>query len=191
MKKIVIIWLCITSLANAQDSIVIQGNLHNNSHFAKVIVNKFGVGSFAIAAAPITNQKFSLAAPSTIEPGVYRFQYSQTTSDYVDVIINGKEKNSSFTLDVMLLQEQRKPVFSQSLENKNWYDYQNQSQLQLQKITALQQALSGYPIPQDLIVAQIKKALNQEQNIFKKQEALFLKKNANTWAGSMVQNTPY
>ena len=55
----------------------------------------------------------------------------------------------------------------------------------------MQQALSGYPNPQDLIVAQIKKALNQEQNIFKKQEAAFLKKNANTWAGSMVQNTPY
>jgi len=51
MEKIVMIWLCMTSLANAQDSIVIQGNLHNNSHFAKVIVNKFGVGSFAIAAA--------------------------------------------------------------------------------------------------------------------------------------------
>lgn len=190
MEKIVMIWLCITSLANAQDSIVIQGNLHNNSHFAKVIVNKFGVGSFAIAAAPITNQKFSLAAPSTIEPGVYRFQYSQTTSDYVDVIINGKEKNISFTLDVMVAPEQRKPIFTQSQENQNWYDYQNQSQLQLQKIGALQQALTLYPNTIDKIVVQLQKATAQEQQNYYKQEVTFLKSNTNTWAASMVKNKP-
>ena len=172
----------------AQDSIVIQGELKNNSRFAKVVVNKFGIGSFAIGAFPIENNKFIITTPSDIEPGVYRLQYSQTANEYVDVIINGKEKNIAFSLDLLNENENRKPVFSQSQENQNWYGYQNQSQLQLQKIAALQQALAGYPNTTDKIVAQLQTAVTLEQQNYHKQEATFLKNHANTWAAHMVQN---
>ena len=106
--------LLLSAATFAQDSIVIQGELKNNSRFAKVVVNKFGVGSFAIAAFPIQNNKFTITAPTDIEPGVYRLQYSQTANEYVDVIINGKEKNITFSLDVLSETEKRKPVFTQS-----------------------------------------------------------------------------
>ena len=172
----------------AQDSIIIQGELKNNSRFAKVVVSKFGVGSFAIGAFPIENNKFTITAPTDIEPGVYRLQYSQTANEYIDVIINGKEKNITFSLDLLNEVEKRKPVFTQSQENQNWYGYQNQSQLQLQKIAALQQALAGYPNTTDKIVVQLEKAVTQELLNYQKQEAAFIKNHANTWAAQMVQN---
>lgn len=173
-----------------QDSIVIQGELKNNSRFAKVVVNKFGIGSFAIGAFPIENNKFTITAPTNIEPGVYRLQYSQTTNEYVDVIINGKEKNIAFTIDLLDEPEKRKPIFTQSQENQNWYDYQNQNQLQLQKIGALQQALTLYPNTIDKIVVQLQKATTQEIQNYYNQEITFLKSNTNTWAASMVKNKP-
>lgn len=182
--------LLLSAATFAQGSIVIQGELKNNSRFAKVVVNKFGVGSFAIGAFPIENNKFTITAPTDIEPGVYRLQYSQTANEYVDVIINGKEKNIAFSLDLLNEVERRKPVFTQSQENQNWYGYQNQSQLQLQKIAALQQALAGYPNATDKIVVQLQTAVTQEQQKYQKQEATFLKNHANTWAAHMVQNTP-
>ena len=78
--KLVAIALFITISTFAQttkDSIVISGHLKNNTRFAKVVVKKFGVGTFDIAAVPIKNEKFSITAPATIDAGVYRFQYSQ------------------------------------------------------------------------------------------------------------------
>ena len=173
-----------------QDSIVIQGELKNNSRFAKIVVNKFGIGSFAIAAFPIEKNKFTITAPTNIEPGVYRLQYSQTTNEYVDVIINGKEKNIAFTIDILNEPEKRKPIFTQSQENQNWYNYQNQSQLQLQKIGALEQALTLYPNTIDKIVVQLQKATTQEIQNYYNQEITFLKSNTNTWAASMVKNKP-
>jgi len=174
----------------AQDSIVIQGDLKNNSRFAKVVVTKFGIGSFPIAAFPIQNNKFRITAPIAIEPGVYRLQYSQTANEYLDIIIDGKEKNIVFSLDLIEDVEKRKPIFTLSQENQNWYNYQNQSQLQLQKIVALQQALAGYPNTTDKIVTQLQKAVTQEQQNYQKQEVTFLKSNANTWVANMVANKP-
>ena len=176
--------------AFAQDSIVIQGELKNNSRFAKVVINKFGIGSFPIGAFPIKNNAFHITAPKDIEPGVYRFQYSQTTNEFVDIILNGEEKNIAFSIDLIEDVEKRKPIFTQSQENKNWYGYQYQSQLQLQKIAALQQALALYPNTTDKIVAQLQTAVNQEQQNYQKQEVTFLKSNANNWAARMVQNKP-
>lgn len=174
----------------AQDSIVIQGDLKNNSRFAKVVVTKFGIGSFPIAAFPIKNNKFRITAPIAIEPGIYRLQYSQTANEYLDIIIDGKEKNIVFSLDLLEDVEKRKPIFTQSQENQNWYNYQNQSQLQLQKIVALQQALAGYPNTTDKIVTQLQKAVTQEQQLYRNQEIIFLKKHKSSWAAQMVQNKP-
>ena len=97
------LFITVTTFAQTtQDSIVISGHLKNNTRFAKVVVQKFGVGSFAIAAVPITNEKFSITAHATIEAGVYRFQYSQSSlTDYIDIIIDRKEKNITFELDIL------------------------------------------------------------------------------------------
>jgi len=60
MKKIIpiIVFVLSSFLANAQDSIRIQGHFKNNTKFAKVVVKKFTIGSFDIAAVPITNEFF-------------------------------------------------------------------------------------------------------------------------------------
>lgn len=180
-----------TGASFAQDSIVIQGELQNNSKYAKVVVNKFGIGSFPIAAFPIENNKFSITAPIDIEPGVYRLQYSQTANEYVDVIINGKEKNITFSINVLNEPNNRKPVFTQSKENINWYGYQNQSQLLLQKIASLQQTVANYPNTTDKIIKELEKALKLEQANYLKQEATFIKNNTTSWAALLVKNKPY
>ena len=191
MKIITFFYLVLFNFYSfAQDSIVIRGELLNNSRFAKVVVSKFGIGSFPIAAVPIKDNKFLITAPNDLEPGVYRFQYSQSTNEYLDVIINGKEKTIDFNLNILNDVEKRKPFFTQSVENQNWYGYQNQSNLQRQKIEALRQALALYPNSTDKIVAQIQEAIQIEQTNYKKNEYTFIKKNTNTWAARMVQNNP-
>ena len=195
MKKIIFLFLIVTSLVKtyAQDSIRISGQLQNNTKFVKVIVKKFNIGSNDIAAIPIkADGSFSIAAPKELHAGVYRFQYSQSSlSEYVDVILDGNEKEIHFTLDVAEAIEKRTPVFTKSNENSNWYAYQNQSKLILQKIEALQQVLAWYPKSKDKIVKQVEKAITQEQKNYKTQENKFLQQNTNTWAATMVQNTPH
>jgi thiol-disulfide isomerase/thioredoxin len=195
MKNIVLLFLVLisTTLCFAQtDSIVISGHLKNNTRFAKVVVKKFGVGSFDIAAVAIKDEKFRIAAPITIEPGVYRLQYSQSSlSDYVDIIINGTEKNITFELDVLQPKESSIPTFTASNENIKWYAYVAQSNKQLQKIEVLNQVLTQYPNATDKIVKQVERAVQQEQKKFTSAFDVFCKTNAATWAGAMVQNKPY
>jgi thiol-disulfide isomerase/thioredoxin len=194
MKRILhtALLLACFGMCQAQDSIRISGQFLHNARFAKVVVKKFNVGSFDIAAVPIQKDgRFNLSAPKDLEAGVYRFQYSQSDNNaYVDVIIDGKEKNISFSIDLLNEDEKRKPIFTQSQENQNWYRYQNQSQLQLQKITALQQALALYPNTTDKIISQLQKATHVEQSNYKTQETAFLMANKNTWAANMVANKP-
>ena len=191
MKKILtLLALFVFFQSQAQDSIVIKGELKNNSRFAKLVVSKFGVGSFPIAAVPIQEDKFSLSAPMDIEPGIYRFQYSQTSNDYVDLIINGKEKEIEFSIDLLSI-ENKSPQFTKSIENKIWYDYLAQSQKQLQKIELLNQFLGAYPSVTDKIVVQGSQALAVEKENYVKQKNLFLNQNADSWAALLVKNRPY
>jgi thiol-disulfide isomerase/thioredoxin len=174
----------------AQESIVIKGELKNNSRFAKMVMSKFSVGSFPIAAVPIQEGKFSVSVPMAIEPGIYRFQYNQTANDYVDLIINGKEKEIEFSMDLLSI-ENKSPQFTKSKENKMWYGYLAQSQKQLQKIELLNQFLGAYPSVKDKIVVQGLQALSIEKGNYVKQKNLFLKQNATTWAALIVKNKPY
>ena len=175
----------------AQDSIRISGELQNNTRFAKVVVKKFAVGSFDIAVVPIKDGKFQIAAPANLEAGVYRFQYSQTSlSEYMDIIIDGKEKEIHFSLDLNEPKETRKPVFTKSDQNKKWYSYQVQEAMQLQKIKALQNALALYPEGKDKIVGQLQKAIAKEQKNQSNSYQKFIKDSQGTWAGNMVANKP-
>jgi thiol-disulfide isomerase/thioredoxin len=125
-----------------------------------------------------------------IEPGIYRFQYSQTSNDYVDLIINGKEKEIEFSIDLLSI-ENKSPQFTKSIENKIWYDYLAQSQKQLQKIELLNQFLGSYPSVTDKIVVQGSQALAVEKENYVKQKNLFLNQNADSWAALLEKNRPY
>jgi thiol-disulfide isomerase/thioredoxin len=196
MKKhfILQLFFALNSLiAFSQDSILISGQLLNNTRFAKVVIKKFNVGSFDIAVVPIYNDgTFKINAPKNTEPGVYRFQYSQTSADeYIDIIINGSENDVSFTLDINEAKEIRQPNFTKSNENRNWYQYQKERQILLQKIQSLQQLVALYPSKTDRIIKQAHDVISQEKNNYNFKEILFLKQNTTTWAGKMVANRPY
>lgn len=183
--------LLTTCYSFAQDSIVIQGELKNNTRFAKVVVKRFNIGGIDIAAVPIKDGKFQIAAPANLQAGVYRFQYSQSSLyEYVDVIIDGKEKEIKFSIDILEDIEKRKPVFTQSEENKKWYNYKSNEELQLQKIGALQNALVLYPNGKDKIIKQLQKAIAQEQKNQKTSYQNFIKENNESWAAAMVANKP-
>ena len=175
----------------AQDSIVIQGKLVNNSRFAKVVVKKFGIGSFDIAVAPLTNGTFRITAPADLEPGVYRLAYSQNSmSEYVDVILNGTEKEITFSLDVAQEPTERRPIFTQSAENQIWYAYQSRQAVQLQKISALQSAVALYPNTKDKIIQQLHEAIAQEQKGYQRIFTAFVTENQGTLAAAMVAGKP-
>ena len=125
-----------------------------------------------------------------IEPGIYRFQYSQTSNEYVDIIINGKEKEIEFSVDLLSI-ENISPQFTKSKENKIWYGYVAQSQKQLQKIELLNQFLGAYPSATDKIVVLGYQVLAVEKGNYLRQKNLFLNQNDDSWAALMVKNRPY
>ena len=191
MKKLtLLLFICINAIqGQTNDSIVITGHIKNNTKFAKVIIKKFGIGSFDIAAVPIKEGKFKIAAPFDIETGVYRLQYSQSSlKEFVDVIIDGKEKNIAFEIDIN--KPEKLPVFSQSDENKKWYTYLQNQQNQFYKIELLSQFINQYPVNKDLIYIQTTAAFNKEKAVYKTNFNSFINKNKNLWVTEMVKNRP-
>ena len=191
MKKIyfIISFLCAV-LSYAQDSIRISGQLLNNTRYAKIVVKKFGVGSFDIIALPIQKDgTFKIAAPKELEPGIYRFQYSQSDlSGYLDIIMDGKENEIEVVLD--LDGEALQPIFKTSIENKNWYAYKNEVKLIMKKIQLISQFINEYPNKEDAIYAQATQAYENEIKSYYANRNLFLANNKATWAAEMVANTP-
>ena len=191
MKKILffVLLLCNT-IVLAQDSIRITGQLKNNTRFAKVVLQKYNIGKLNLAAMPIRDNKFTIMAPSEIQPGVYRLQYSQSSLfDFVEIIINGKEKEIAFQLDV--LDPKRQLNFTMSEENKKWADFKNEQNVHLQNIEALNQLLLNYTQKESKIIKQAQKKLVKVQKEYVYHKEDFVKKNRNTWAASMVQNRPH
>jgi thiol-disulfide isomerase/thioredoxin len=173
----------------AQDSIRISGQLHNNTRFAKVVIQKFGIGVFDIAAVPIEKEtgKFSITAPMDVEPGIYRFRYSQTgEGDYVDVIINGKEKDISFSLDASQDLGKRNLVFNSSEENIAWINFLKTQQDAYYAIQVKQQFLSSYPNNKDKSYLFIKSEYEADKKLFKKSEEEFIKKTPFYWAKNLA-----
>lgn len=187
---IALIFLLSTFICAAQDSITISGEFQNNTQYAKVVMQKFDVGSFAIAAIPIdkASGKFSINIPvDEFIPGVYRLQYSQSSQEYVDVILNGNEPQISFTIDAF--SETKQPVFTHSKENKLWYSYKEEAAEIRFKIELLQQFLSNYPsVEGDAIYTQNSAFLETLKKEFATKRKDFLATHLATWAREMVAN---
>jgi thiol-disulfide isomerase/thioredoxin len=174
----------------AQDSIRISGQLHNNTRFAKVVIQKFGIGVFDIAAVPIDKEtgKFSITAPMDVAPGIYRFRYSQSgAEDFVDVMINGKEKDIAFSVDVNLEPDERKAFFTLSEENKAWYSFYKQQKDALHAIRVLQDFLFNYPNKKDKTYLNILADYEKAKKAYQKQYELFVNKTPYYWAKAKVQ----
>ncbi|MBE9577580.1 hypothetical protein, partial [Flavobacterium proteolyticum] len=178
----------LTPFVFAQDSIRISANFQNNTRYAKVIVQKFGIGTFKVATLPIKNNLFTVTAPKNIEPGIYRFQYSEIESDFVDVIINGNESEIHFEIDAN--SESRKPNFIKSVENKKWYTYKENEAILLKKINALQLFLANFPEQTNKIWINNNEAYIKLQQLFNKEQQHFINSNPGFWALNMVKNYP-
>ncbi|MFY8165297.1 MAG: TlpA family protein disulfide reductase, partial [Sediminibacterium sp.] len=169
---------------------MVKGRFVGNTKYAKVLMKKFGVGSFPVGGAAIKNDSFAISLPATIEPGVYRFVYAMSEQElYVDLIINGTEKVIAFSIKAN--DENAVPNFIASIENKLWYNYKAHTNEQLLKIDLLNQFIYAYPNSESAVV----KAAMQE---WEKEKALYLKKfndfketMQGTWAYEMVVNRPF
>ena len=188
--KIILFLYCSLAFSQTIDSISIVGQLKGNSRYTKAVLIGFGVGQKTLGAAKISNETFSLKIPNTIVPGVYRFQFSQANAnEYLDVIIDGIEKNIHFTID--LNKNSKLPFFIESNENRRWYDYLAQSQIKLMKIELLNQLLSQYPDQKDIIVAQAKYSLEIEKENYTLDFNKYITSNSSSFSSEMVANRPY
>ncbi len=187
---IAISFLLVSKSAIAQDSIRINGQLQNNTRFAKVVIQKFGIGVFDIAAVQIDKEtgKFSITAPMDVEPGIYRFRYSQTGyGDYTDVIINGKEKEITFSIDVNSEPDNRTPIFTASKENKVWYEFQKQQKETLHALRVQQDFLFNYPNKTDKTYQTILAEYEKAKKAHQKYHELFVSSTPYYWAKAKAQ----
>lgn len=169
----------------AQDSIRISGQLHNNTQFAKVVVQKFGIGVFDIVAVPIDKEtgKFTITAPADVERGIYRFKYSQTGyGDFIDVIINGKEKDIAFSVDVNEQPDIRFPIFTASKENMAWYQFEQSQKAALTAIRVQEDFLYNYPNKTDKTYQTIVAEYEKAKKAYQEQHETFVNKTPYYWA---------
>jgi thiol-disulfide isomerase/thioredoxin len=174
----------------AQDSIVVKGRFIDNTKYAKVLMKKFAVGSFPVGAVAIKKDSFQIVIPRDIEPGVYRFQYAMAeTEQYIDIIINGQEKEIYFTLKAN--DEQAEPHFVASAENQKWYAYRARSKAQMIKFDLLNQFINSYPNSESTVVIAAEQEWQREKDIYQKNLSAFKAEMKGSWAYDMVANRPY
>ncbi|MEY5049817.1 MAG: hypothetical protein RLZZ175_3176 [Bacteroidota bacterium] len=183
-------FLLISFHSYAQDSIVVKGTFIGNTKYAKVLMKKFEVGNFPVGGATIKNDSFKLVLPPQISAGVYRFQYAVGEGEkYLDIIINGTEKQIAFTMEAN--EEMALPKFTASVENQKWYAYQKQNSLQMERIALLNQFINAYPNAQAEVVKVAVKEWEMEKALYLQNFEQFKTEMQGTWAYEMVANRPY
>jgi thiol-disulfide isomerase/thioredoxin len=183
-------FLLTTFNSNAQDSILVRGQFIGNTKYAKVLMKKFEIGSFPIGGSSIKDEKFSLTLPPEIPPGVYRFQYAIGEGEkYIDLIINGKEKEIAFAMEAN--NEMATPIFIASEENKRWYAYIAQNRQQLERISLLSQFINAYPNSNAEVIKAAVKEWELEKTLYFQELLSFKTAMSGTWAYEMVANRPY
>lgn len=191
--RINVLLVCFVFLSNylySMDSILVKGRFVGNTKYAKVLIKKFDIGTFVIGGTSIQKEEFSIMLPPDIPTGIYRFQYAIAESErYIDLIVNGKEKEIYFQLDVT--DERAIPSFKASLENSEWYNYISTTSSQLERISILNQLINAYPISTAEIVHSAKQELEKEKELYKDSFMSFAKRMSGTWAFHMVVNRPY
>ncbi len=184
------IFIMLNTSSIAQDSIVVKGRFVGNTKYAKVLMKKFGVGSFPVGGAAIRKDSFTISLPSNIETGVYRFEYAMSESgQYLDLIINGTEKEIVFSLKAN--DENAAPDIIASNENKLWYNYKAQTNEQLLKIDLLNQFIYAYPNSESAVVKAAMQEWEQEKALYLKNFNEFKEAMRGTWAYEMVVNRPF
>jgi hypothetical protein len=171
------------------DSINIRGNILNRNNIYTGSLWKFGIEKKEIMKFEIKNDFFSFSLPSSIEPGVYRLQLSDSIEKhYIDLIVDGIEKNIIFDI-VLNVNTIASLEFKESIQNLNWYSYIKSTSKSINRLDKLHDYLSIFHDKKvDRYV--IKTFINERDkyyNLFNK----FVNDNKNNWSGLMVRNRPY
>lgn len=179
--KYKILFICllfgINGFAQLSDSIQVSGQLKNNLRFAKIVIKQFGIGSTDIAVIPISQEtgKFNITLPPNIPNGMYRFQYSQTSDGFVDVVVNGKEKEIIFEIDVSKDEDKRFPVFLKSDENQSLQNFIHKRNKLLTSIQVLDQFIEFYPEKEEVFYNKILKQRSSKVTNYLKYRTNFIK----------------
>lgn len=183
-------FLLSTFYLSAQDSIRISGVFEGNTRYAKVLVKKFGIGTYDIAGATIHKDSFTLSVPASIEPGVYRFQYAHSEQiQYIDIILNGQDRNIRFRIRAN--DEEASPIFTGSDENKAYQAYLTRTRHLMAKIDLLQQFIHAYPSRESDVVKTALAEYQREQLVYRRSLDTFQSQMKGTWAYEMVANRPF
>lgn len=186
---LVTFWLVFV-FSYAQNTITISGTFLGNTTYAQVILKQFNVGSTPIAQAKITGEKFILSLPLNIPKGVYRLQYAfAQQEEYLDIIINGKDKNITFTLQAD--EPNAMPQFTHSEENQLWYNYMANNNQQLTRISLLSQFINVYPNPKANVVKVAEQEWAKEKANYWENFEHFKNTMQSSLAYEMVVNRPY
>jgi hypothetical protein len=162
---LLISFLFSSSIALSKDSIIVRGRFIDNSKYAKIVMKKFGVGSFTEGNTVVAKNSFALPLPADFETGVYRFQYAMSESErYLDIIINGKEKEIAFTIQANV--ENAIPIFSAPEENKKWYAYNAQVNALLLKTNLLNQFIVSCPNAESAVVIAAHQELEKDKALY-------------------------
>lgn len=177
-----------TVYSNTIDSIKVEGKfLLMKHHYARGNVYQFKFKN-RIKTFKIENGMFSFKLPVSVEPGVYRIFFEEEKSElYMDIIIDGKEPIIS--LELKYLGNGFYPDFKVSVENKKWYDYLNDTNSRLERLTRLFDYLANFS--SHLSGKQIQKVYQKERHKYYQLFNEFISDNNTTWAGLLVANTPY
>lgn len=189
-RTLIALVLSLTTFSSyGQDSIRISGQLLNNSRYAKVVVKQYGIGEFAIGTFPIDKETgtFKIIAPKEVLAGIYRLQYSQTENEYIDIIINGKEPEIDFSIDVNIPFKDRLPVFSKSAENIAWNSFKQELMYQNTLIVPQFEFLASYPTTQDKLYQLVQKNYYQQVANYSFYKDNFIKTTPYYWAKNMAQ----
>lgn len=192
MRWLLLTFILIEHLCYAQlnDSITIIGQIKNNTRYAYVVMwGHNAKGNYVVDKTPINNEYFKFSfARKELNPGIYRFEYSQNDVEkHIDIII-GNETNIQFSIDANFTKPF--PIFTQSNENLIFYNYQAFEKKQMRKVITLENLIYQYPSPDDDIIKSAYSALKKEQNILLETQKTLSKKHNGMLLGKVIQNRP-
>lgn len=193
MKRTTIFWICFffSYVLYANNNVIINGVFLNNTKYNHVYLEKFSIGSSVIASSKIVNDSFYLELPNTIEAGVYRLKYSLVeTNSYFDIIINGREKNITFTFDFNA--SGTLPVFAPNSENEIYYSFLSYESERIKSLLVQQFFLQNYPNLTDKVFKKVNKNYDQDIKKIRYERTKFINSNRNaTWAVSIIKNKSF
>jgi thiol-disulfide isomerase/thioredoxin len=194
MKRIILIvfnlLICLNILAQG-DSIRIQGELKYNIKLKTCSLMKHapaGDVAFCKGGVSTDGKHFYFSLPSQTTPGVYGLITEPFTTS-LDIILNGKEKNIAFIIQLNNDGRTNPVIFKVSEENKAWNEYTFGYKLILKQIFSIKDIVKN--ATDQTVKDNLNSSISIMQAQFNKQRSDFLLNHKGTVAEILVRNSPH